>query len=139
MPGRSVFGGLEVPTSGLVAGAPAGDGLRLYVGNLSYEVQWQDLKDHFKQAGNIVRAEVPLGEDGRSRGYGLVEFALPEEAQRAIATLSDTELKGRSIFVREDREAPAPAVTEPVAGRRLYGALKAAAPFARGTNTTTAS
>ena len=42
--------------------------------------------------------------DGRSKGCGIVEFSTPEEAQEAIKTLTDTEIKGRMIFVREDRE-----------------------------------
>lgn len=44
-------------------------------------------------------------EDGRSKGYGLVEFTTAEEAQDAIKMLNDTELLGRVMFVREDREA----------------------------------
>lgn len=42
---------------------------------------------------------------GRSKGCGIVEYRTPAEAQEAINTLLDTELKGRLIFVREDREA----------------------------------
>lgn len=79
---------------------------RLYVGNLSWEVAWQDLKDHFKQIGNVIRADVMVGPDGRSKGCGIVEYATPEEARMAIERLHDTNLKGRLIFVREDREAP---------------------------------
>ena len=71
---------------------------------MSYDVNWYDLKDHFKQCGNVVRADVLEEAGGRSKGCGLVEFALAEEAQLAITTLNDTELKGRTIFVREDRE-----------------------------------
>ena len=92
-------------------------GRRLYVGNLSYEVAWQDLKDHFKQCGSVVRADILEEPGGRSKGCGIVEFALAEEAQLAITTLNDTELKGRPIFVREDREAN----VSSAAGRRLYG------------------
>jgi RNA recognition motif-containing protein len=66
-----------------------------------------DLKDHFKQAGTVVRADVLEEAGGRSKGCGLVEFATVEEAQRAIDALNDSELKGRLIFVREDREGPA--------------------------------
>lgn len=77
---------------------------RVYVGNLSWEVAWQDLKDHMRDAGEVVHAEVMTGADGRSKGCGIVEFATAEEAKEACDTLSDTELKGRMIFVREDRE-----------------------------------
>ena len=77
---------------------------RVYVGNLSWEVAWQDLKDHMRDAGNVVHAEVMTEADGRSKGCGIVEFETAEEAKEACDNLSDTELKGRMIFVREDRE-----------------------------------
>mmetsp|Transcript_27543 Transcript_27543/g.66968 ORF Transcript_27543/g.66968 Transcript_27543/m.66968 type:complete len:432 (+) Transcript_27543:86-1381(+) len=77
---------------------------RVYVGNLSWEVQWQELKDHMKSVGNVVHAEVICEHNGRSKGCGVVEYATAEEAQKAIETLTQTELKGRMIFVREDRE-----------------------------------
>jgi len=77
---------------------------RVYVGNLSWDVAWQDLKDHMRDAGEVNHAEVICESNGRSKGCGIVEFATAEEAQKAISTLTDTELKGRMIFVREDRE-----------------------------------
>lgn len=77
---------------------------RVYVGNLSWEVAWQDLKDHMREAGEVVFSEVMTEGDGRSKGCGIVEYATPEEAKEACTNLSDTELKGRMIFVREDRE-----------------------------------
>jgi RNA recognition motif-containing protein len=76
------------------------------VGNLSWDVAWQDLKDHMKQAGEVVHAEVMSDlHSGRSKGCGVVEFATDEGAHAAIETLTNTELKGRTIFVREDRES----------------------------------
>lgn len=51
---------------------------------------------------------------GRSKGCGIVEYRTAMEAQTAINTLLDTELKGRLIFVREDREAAGPSVPIPV-------------------------
>jgi len=82
---------------------------RVYVGNLSWGVSWQDLKDHMKSTGlNALRANIITGPDGRSKGCGIVEFATPEEAQQAVLTLNDTELSGRQIFVREDREDKTP-------------------------------
>ena len=39
------------------------------------QVAWQDLKDHFKAAGNVTRADVMTGSDGRSKGCGIVEFS----------------------------------------------------------------
>jgi len=86
------------------SGGGGGEGKSIYVGNLSYEVAWQDLKDHMRTAGEVVYAEVMTMHDGRSKGCGIVEFSTPEGAVEAIATLNDTDLKGRTIFVREDRE-----------------------------------
>ncbi|CAB9509256.1 Uncharacterized RNA-binding protein C328.05 [Seminavis robusta] len=77
---------------------------RVYVGNLSWDVRWQDLKDHMRQAGEVLHAEVICENNGRSKGCGIVEFSTAPEAQEAIAKLTDSQLKGRLIFVREDRE-----------------------------------
>jgi len=80
---------------------------RCYVGNLSWDVAWQDLKDHMRAAGDVVFAEVLEEDGGRSKGCGVVEYSNPEEARKAIAELTNTELNGREIFVREDRETTA--------------------------------
>ncbi|KAG8822736.1 hypothetical protein FRC19_005354 [Serendipita sp. 401] len=58
---------------------------QLFVGNLPYRVRWQDLKDLFRKAGGtVLRADVSLGPDNRSRGYGTVLLASAEDAGRAI-------------------------------------------------------
>lgn len=77
---------------------------RVYVGNIPWDVAWQDLKDHMRQAGEVLFAEVLKNPDGRSKGCGIVEYSQPSEAQEAISLLNDSELNGRMIFVREDRE-----------------------------------
>eukprot|EP00574_Skeletonema_japonicum_P006995 CAMPEP_0201726064 /NCGR_PEP_ID=MMETSP0593-20130828/9245_1 /ASSEMBLY_ACC=CAM_ASM_000672 /TAXON_ID=267983 /ORGANISM="Skeletonema japonicum, Strain CCMP2506" /LENGTH=203 /DNA_ID=CAMNT_0048217531 /DNA_START=61 /DNA_END=672 /DNA_ORIENTATION=- len=77
---------------------------RVYVGNLAWSVSWQDLKDHMRDAGDVQYSKVLTDRDGRSKGCGIVEFSTVEGAQDAIEKLTDTELKGRKIFVREDRE-----------------------------------
>ena len=91
-------------------------GKTVYVGNLSWDVSWQDLKDHFKSVGPVLHADVMM-EPGttRSKGCGLVTFANARDAASAISSLHDTELNGRLIFVREDREGGAGIVTRPVA------------------------
>lgn len=63
-----------------------------------------------------------LEANGRSKGCGLVEYATQEEAAKAIAELNNTELEGRLIFVREDRE--------PEGGSISKFAKRAAAPVA---------
>ena len=89
-------------------GGAAGAGASVYVGNLAWDVSWQDLKDHFKTVGQVLNADVMM-EPGttRSKGCGLVTFANARDAATAISTLHDTELNGRLIFVREDREGGA--------------------------------
>ncbi|EAN31411.2 RNA recognition motif family protein [Theileria parva strain Muguga] len=77
---------------------------RVYVGNLSWKVRWQDLKDHMKQVGDVLRADIIEDYDGKSKGCGIVEFADEDSASRAIAELNDTMILDRQIFVREDRE-----------------------------------
>jgi RNA recognition motif-containing protein len=100
----------EGSTAGAAFSAPASSGSnsdgnhRVYVGNLSWDVTWADLKDHFKPAGNVLRADILSEAGGRSKGCGIVEFGSAASAQNAIHSLNNTTLRGRPIFVREDRE-----------------------------------
>ena len=55
-------------------------------------------------AGDVKSATVIRYPDGRSKGWGLVEFVSANGAQAAIASYNDVELMGRKIFIREDRE-----------------------------------
>ncbi|GAX82342.1 hypothetical protein CEUSTIGMA_g9771.t1 [Chlamydomonas eustigma] len=79
-------------------------GKRVFVGNLAWKTSWQDLKDKFRDCGNVVYANVMKEEGGRSKGWGIVEYENPEEALAAINTQNGTDLAGRRILVREDRE-----------------------------------
>lgn len=76
---------------------------RVYVHNLDWAVTWQELKAHFKSAGEVVRADVLMKPNGQSKGCGLVEFATAADANNAIRTLNDTQLGDRPILVREVR------------------------------------
>ncbi len=99
--GRGARGGRGGGGGGYMGG---GGGRRVYVGNLAWDCKWQDLKDHMRSTGEVLHADVLHAPDGRSKGCGLVEYQTADEAQRAIQELNDTELMGRMIFVREDRE-----------------------------------
>ncbi|PKI84142.1 hypothetical protein MVES1_002094 [Malassezia vespertilionis] len=77
----------------------------LFIGNLPFHCQWQDLKDLFRAAGNIQRADVALNADGRSRGFGTVLFASPEDAQNAVRLYHGYEYNGRILKVHFDRLA----------------------------------
>ncbi|TFK21619.1 hypothetical protein FA15DRAFT_72863 [Coprinopsis marcescibilis] len=75
----------------------------LFVGNLPYRVRWQDLKDLFRRAGTVLRADVSLGPDNRSRGYGTVLLGTAEDAGRAIDLFNGYEWQTRVLEVRVDR------------------------------------
>jgi len=91
-------------TSGRLKDTPSNQNARIYVGNLPYELRWEELRDFFKQAGEVVFVDI-LTFNGRSKGCAVVEFESQDQADRAIKELSDTLIQGRKIFVREDREA----------------------------------
>jgi cold-inducible RNA-binding protein len=75
---------------------------KLYVGNLSFRTTSEELREAFSQAGTVESASVIEDrETGRSRGFGFVEMATPEEAQAAIAQLNGKELGGRNLTVNE--------------------------------------
>lgn len=102
--GRGQFAQQTSGGAGRFASGGEAQSRRVYVGNLSWEVAWQDLKDHMRESGEVVFCDVMKERDGRSKGCGIVEYATEDQAKEAIKTLTDTELKGRMIFVREDRE-----------------------------------
>lgn len=76
----------------------------VYVGNLPYNVSWQDLKDLFREAGTCIRTEVPTDYEGRSKGFGTVVMTNTDEANSAIQMFNGYEWNGRKIFVREDQK-----------------------------------
>jgi cold-inducible RNA-binding protein len=79
---------------------------KLYVGNLSFEMQEQDLKTLFEEGGrSVASARIISDRDtGRSRGFGFVEFANPQDAQSAIESMNGREINGRALVVNEARE-----------------------------------
>ncbi|WWC57933.1 uncharacterized protein I303_100468 [Kwoniella dejecticola CBS 10117] len=80
--------------------------VNLFVGNLPYRVRWQDLKDLFRKAGTVLRADVSLGPDNRSRGYGTVLMGSREDAARAIDRYNGYTWQTRTLEVRPDRLPP---------------------------------
>lgn len=85
--------------------AGSNPGNQLYVGNLPYQAGWQDLKDLFRSAGNIIRADINIGADGRPKGSGTVIFETSKDAQQAISMYHGFDWYGRTLEVREDRYA----------------------------------
>lgn len=77
---------------------------KLYVGGLSYNTTQDGLQTAFAQAGSVVSASVISDKmSGRSRGFGFVEMASDEDAQKAIEMYNGKELDGRKLTVNEAR------------------------------------
>jgi len=82
---------------------PCAPGCRVFVRNLPFSIKWQDLKDKFRDAGPIKRADVKTNEDGRSKGCGTVTFDCPEDANRAVSLYNGSRMDGRDIEVKIDQ------------------------------------
>lgn len=83
--------------------SPAYANRHLFIGNIPFNCQWQDLKDLFRSAGQILRADVSLGPDGRSRGFGTVLFQTTEDAMNAVQMFNGYEYQGRTLKVHFDK------------------------------------
>ena len=79
-------------------------GKRLFVGSLPYSTMDEDLQQLFAQAGAVESAVVISDRDsGQSKGFGFVEMATDEEAQKAIDMFNGYEINGRALAVNEAR------------------------------------
>lgn len=77
---------------------------KLYVGGLPYEYTDAQLNELFSQAGKVESANIIIDKfSGRSRGFGFVEMSADEEADKAIETLNNYNLEGRTLVVNEAR------------------------------------
>jgi len=84
-------------------GDSGASGKQVFVRNLPWRYTWQDLKDKFKGAGRVVRADIMTEAGGRSKGCGTVLFESSEDAAHAISMYNGTLIDGREIDVRMDR------------------------------------
>jgi len=79
-------------------------GRELYVGNLSYSADEEDLRSAFGEFGSVETVNIVTDrETGRSRGFGFVKMSTDDEAQKAITGLGGKELKERALVVNEAR------------------------------------
>src|ERR687884_87419 len=77
---------------------------KLYVGNMSYNVSEDDLRELFSQAGEIKEITLITDRDTRRpKGFGVVEFATQADAEKAIQMFNDHELDGRRLTVNMAR------------------------------------
>ena len=85
--------------------------MNIYVSNLGFNVQDEDLKEFFTPYGEVTSAKIINDrESGRSRGFGFVEMSDDAAAKKAITELNDATVEGRTIKVmeakpKEDRPA----------------------------------
>jgi len=80
---------------------------KLYVGNLPFNIQNNDLEQLFAQAGAVESAKIIMDRDsGRSKGFGFVEMGSEDDAQKAINDFNGYELDGRAIRVNEAQDKP---------------------------------
>jgi len=75
---------------------------KIYVGNLSFKIRNDELKQFFSEFGEITEAVVITDRhSGRSKGFGFVTFADAESAQKAISAMNGKEVEGRALTVNE--------------------------------------
>ena len=86
--------------------------MNIYVGNLSYDVGENELRQAFEEHGSVDTVKVVMDKyTGRSKGFGFVEMPSDDEAKAAIAGLDGKDLMGRAIKVNvarplEERSRP---------------------------------
>lgn len=88
-------------TNGIVVTESRG----IFIGNLSYNVKWQDLRKFLQQAGHVVKCEVPQMANGKGRGHATALFMYATEAQRACDLFDGVTFLGRPMRVRIDKIA----------------------------------
>jgi RNA recognition motif-containing protein len=78
--------------------------MNIYIGNLDYAVNEQQLQDLFSQHGEVTSAKIITDKfTGRSKGFGFVEMSNDGDATNAINALNGTAMKSRNITVTEAR------------------------------------
>ena len=76
--------------------------MNIYVGNLSYKVRENDLKEVMEEYGQVDSCKLITDRDTRrSKGFAFVEMADDDAAKKAIAELNGAELDGRTMVVKE--------------------------------------
>ncbi len=81
---------------------------KIYVGNLGFSVNNEDLKAKFEHYGSVSSANVIMDRDsGRSKGFGFVEMNEKTDAMKAITELNGSDFQGRQMNVSEAKpQAP---------------------------------
>ena len=94
--------------------------MTIFIGNLSWDTEEEDLKELFNTYGEVTKCTIPLERDsGRKRGFGFVEMTKNSSEKTAIEDLQDVEWMGREIRVYEAEQRHRSA-----RGNRRYGNKK---------------
>jgi RNA recognition motif-containing protein len=81
--------------------------MKIFVANLSFNIQDDYLKDIFENHGEVTSARIITDRNtGRSKGFGFVEMPDEDDALQAIKALNETEIEGRNLVVKESEEKP---------------------------------
>lgn len=92
--------------------------MKLYVGNLPYQVTEDQLRTLFAEAGEVLSVKIMTDRiTGEPRGFGFIEMATKAEGQRAISMINGRNVEGRTLKVNEAR-APEKRGFGPGRGRR---------------------
>jgi cold-inducible RNA-binding protein len=77
---------------------------KLFVGNISFKMTEDDLRNLFEQTGKVLSVAIPTDRDtGRKRGFAFVEMENMDEAQAAIEQFNGKTIDGREIVVNPSR------------------------------------
>ena len=100
---RSAVRGGDDRRCAILRGAPFRfASLTIFIGNLSWDTEREDLTHLFGQYGEVTKCSLPLDrESGRKRGFGFVDLANEQDETNAINDLQDVEWMGRNITVRK--------------------------------------
>ena len=71
----------------------------LYVKNIDPEVTEEDFVELFSRYGTVTSAVIQMDDEGRSKGFGFVNYEIHDQAQAAVESLHDSDYKGRKLFV----------------------------------------
>uniref|UniRef100_F6QST8 RRM domain-containing protein n=1 Tax=Ciona intestinalis TaxID=7719 RepID=F6QST8_CIOIN len=85
-------------------GRPGPMGKTVFVANLDYKVTYSKVKEVFQLAGKVVKVELMLDKDNKSRGMATVTYEEPMEAAQAISMLNNQRLYDRIMIVKMDKD-----------------------------------
>lgn len=112
----------EAPATGSVVSSPAED-RTLYVGNLPYDATAEEVEQLLTRCGvtPVLRVHLPVGPDGRPRGFGFVTLSSPEAVQQSLGALASADVRGRRVMVKVAH----PRGSIPMASARAAGSPRA--------------